>query len=324
MKLRDAFILGITTAVLLGFLSLSCAKDLPLSLRVGTNLWLGYDNLYLARDLGFYKNHPIRLVNYPSQTEQMRAYRNRELELATITIADALQLSTTDPGLRIILVMDHSNGGDAVVGKPEIQNLQGLRNRRVGVEPSALEAYMLARALEKVGMTAKDVKVVPLGLSEQEQAYKQGVVEAVVTYEPVRSKLLALGANLLFDSRQIPGEIVDVLVTSETLLTSQSQSLEVLLKGWFKALDYSEQNPLEAARQLAAREGLTPEQFLEALKGIKIPDLQENQKLLSKTDITLLNASKRLSVAMLEKQLLSRAVDPTPLLDDRLVKNLKY
>lgn len=324
MKLRLKTFISILASVWLVCVLVSCLQQPTPPLRVSTVLWPGFENLYLADGLGYYKDAPIRLLNYPSTAEQLRAYRNKEIEVASITISDALLLATTNPDIRIVLVTDTSYGGDVVLAKPEIKDLPGLKNRRIGVEATPLEAYMLTRALGKVGMTPKDVKVVSLGIAEHEQAFTKGAVDAVVTYEPVRSKLLASGARLLFDSRQIPGEIVDVLVVSEEALNTHRNSLEVLLKGWFKALDYSKQNPQDAARRVAPREGLTAEQFLEALKGIRIPDLQENQKLLSKVDTSLLNGSKRLSEVMLENKLLSTVVDPTALLDDQLIKNLKY
>ncbi len=232
MERRNAFPIGILAVMLMKLLLLGCAKDTPMPLRVGTVVWPGFDNLYLARDLGYYENHPIRLVNYPSPTEQLRAYRNQELEVVALTISDALSLATTHPDLRM--------------------------------------------------------------------------------------------AKVLFDSREISGEIVDVLVVSPDVLNSHKNCLELLLKGWFKAVDYSRENPLDAARRVASRGGLTPEQSLKALKKLRFLDLQENQKLLSKADTSLLKGSKRLFQVMLEKKRLNKAVDPILLLDDRLVKNLRY
>ncbi|HEY9874920.1 MAG TPA: hypothetical protein V6D12_15895, partial [Candidatus Obscuribacterales bacterium] len=75
--------------------------------------------------------------------------------------------------------------------------------------------------------------------------------------------------------------------------------------------------------RMAPREGVTAQQFLESLKGLRIQGLQENQKLLGTTDSSLLKAAKRLSKVMLDNKLLPKAVDPTPLIEDRLVKSLK-
>ncbi|MFO0172455.1 MAG: ABC transporter substrate-binding protein, partial [Aphanizomenon sp.] len=188
-----------------------CTTHISPPLRIGANLWTGYETLYLARDLGYYDQKLIKLVDYPSGTEEVRAYRNHEIEGAGLSIDQALVLAATQENIKIITIMDISNGGDVILGKPEITDIKALKGKRVGVESTALGAFFIARALEKNQMSIKDIQLVSLELIEHEQAYKQGKVDAVVTFGPARIKLLASGAKLLFDSSQIPGEIVDVL-----------------------------------------------------------------------------------------------------------------
>jgi NitT/TauT family transport system substrate-binding protein len=322
-KLKKSFTLGIATVTLCTVILASCTKAEP-PLRVGANVWPGYETLYLARSLGYYDNTPIRLVDYPSGTEEVRAYRNGEIEAAGISIDQALVLAATNPDVKIVVVMDFSNGGDVILGKPEIPNLQGLKNRPVGIESTALGAFIITRALEQKGMSPKDIKIVSLGVSEHERAFKDGKVDAVVTFGSARTKLLAVGAKQLFDSSQIPGEIVDVLIVRDEVINKQPKALQALVDGRFRALDYLTKNPQDAASRMAPRTGVTPEQFLESLKGLSSPNLQENQKLLGKTDPSLLNGVKRLSQVMLENKLLPKAVNPAPLLDDKLVKKVKY
>jgi NitT/TauT family transport system substrate-binding protein len=322
-KLKKSFTLGIATVTLCTVILASCSKAEP-PLRVGANVWPGYETLYLARSLGYYDNTPIRLVDYPSGTEEVRAYRNGEIEAAGISIDQALVLAATNPDVKIVVVMDFSNGGDVILGKPEIPNLQGLKSRPVGVESTALGAFIITRALEQKGMSPKDIKIVSLGVSEHERAFKDGKVDAVVTFGSARTKLLAAGAKQLFDSSQIPGEIVDVLIVREEVINKQPKALQALVDGRFRALDYLTKNPQDAASRIAPRTGVTPEQFLESLKGLSSPNLQENQKLLGKTDPSLLNGVKRLSQVMLENKLLPKTVNPAPLLDDRLVNKVKY
>lgn len=321
-KLKKSLTLGMAAVTLCTAILASCTKAEP-PLRVGANVWPGYETLYLARSLGYYNNTPIRLVDYPSGTEEVRAYRNGEIEAAGISIDQALVLAATNPDVRIVVVMDFSNGGDVILGKPEIQNVQGLKNRPVGVESTALGAFIITRALEQKGMSPQDIKIVSLGVSEHERAFKQGTVDAVVTFGSARTKLLAAGAKLLFESSQIPGEIVDVLIVRNEVIEKQPKALQALVDGRFRALDYLTKNPQDAAIKIAPRTGVTPEQFLESLKGLRSPDLPENQKLLAKTDPSLLNGVKRLSQVMLDNKLLPKAVDTAALLDDRLVKNVK-
>ena len=64
----------------------NCTPKTSIPLRIGSNLWTGYETLYLARDLGFYNDKSIHLVDYPSGTEEVRAYRNKEIEGAGLSI----------------------------------------------------------------------------------------------------------------------------------------------------------------------------------------------------------------------------------------------
>ena len=306
-----------------GLILVSCAKEPPPPLRVGSNLWPGYETLYLARSLGYYGNTPIQLLDYPSGTEGVKAYRNGEIEAAGISIDQALVLAATNPDVRIIAVMDFSEGGDVIIAKPDIANMQALKGKKVGVESTALGAFFITRALEKSGMSLKDIEIVPLAVSEHERAFKNGSVDAVATFGPVYTNLMATGAKLVFDSSQIPGEIVDVLIARQDVIDKQISAVQALVNGRFRALDYLAKNPQDAASRTAPRTRVTPEQFLASLKGLRSPDLQENQKLLGKSDSSLLNAIKRLSEVMLEKKLLVGNVDASLLLDDRLVKNVK-
>lgn len=322
LKPRSGVTIVIGAALVL-FALAGCVKEPPPPLRVGSNVWPGYETLYLARSLGYYNKTPILLVDYPSSTEVVRAYRNGEIEAAAISLDEALLLAATGPDVRIVTVMDFSAGGDAILGKPNIKNLQDLKGRRVGVELTALGAFVITRALGKVGLSPQDVQIVSLQVSEHERAFKEGKIDAVVTFGPPLTKLLATGAKVLFDSNQIPGEIVDVLIVRSSTIQNQSNTVQALVNGRFRALEYLQNNPLDAARRIAPRTGVTPEQFIQSLEGMSQPNLQENQRLLSKNDPTLLNSIKLLAQVMLQNNLLPKAVD-TSLVEDRFVNHAKW
>lgn len=309
----------IVAIALFTFILISCDRTPPKPLRIGTNVWPGYEPLFLARDLGYYENTPIKLVEYPS-IDPNQSYRNGEVELSATPLTGFLMLAQTHPDVRAWLIIDISDGADAIVAKPGIANLQSLKGRRVGFDRSPLSAFVLTRSLEQVGLSLNDVKLVDVELFEQKEALQQNRVDAVVTFEPHRSNLLADGAKLLFDTTQFPGEIVDVLVGSESLLRTHASQLQVLMQAWFRALDYIEKNPEDAARRMAQRQGVTPEQFLKSLKGLRFVSLEENQKILGKTDPILLNSAQRLSQFLKENKLLKQDLDLHRLLDDRLVR----
>jgi NitT/TauT family transport system substrate-binding protein len=215
--------------------------------------------------------------------------------------------------------MDFSDGGDVILGQPGISDVRALKGRRIGVESTALGAFFLARALEKNGMSPQDVQIVSLELADHERAFRNGEVEAVVTFGPARSKLLKSGARQLFDSSSIPGEIVDTLAVSTDAIARNPQAVQALVDGRFKALRYFERYPEQAARLMAKRTQVTPDQLLDAFQGLKQPSLAENQALLSRKNSTLVVSMNKLVDVMIKNKLIDKKIDPSSLLDDQFV-----
>lgn len=306
---------------LLTLFLVNCTAPPSTPLRIGSNLWTGYETLYLARDLGYYNKYPIKLVDYPSGTEEVRAYRNGEIEGMGLSIDQALFLASTQKNIQIIAIMDISTGGDVILGNPKIKTMKDLKGKRVGVESTSLGAFFIARALEKNGMSPEDISIVSLEIIEHEQAYKQGKVDAVVTFGPPKAKLLEAGANVLFDSSQIPGEIVDTLVVNKKSIDNYPETIQALINGRFKALQYFEKNPQDAGKRMSKRTQLTPQEILQSFEGLKQPNLAENQKLLDGSDPSLINGMKKLQKIMLKNKLLTTEIDPKSILNDRFIKN---
>ncbi|MBD2483599.1 ABC transporter substrate-binding protein [Planktothrix sp. FACHB-1365] len=316
----------LTFSLITGILAIALTNCIPESsspLRIATNLWPGYETLYLAEDLGYYHNQPLKLIDYPSGTEEVKAYRNGEIEGAGLSIDQALLIASTQNNVKIITIMDASHGADVILGRPEITNIKALKGKRVGLEPTALGSFFIARALEKNGMSVKDIEIVSLEPLEHERAYKQRQVDAVVTFGPAVPKILEAGAKVLFDSSQIPGEILDVIVVNTEAIANSPQTLQALVNGRFRALKYLEENPQAAAIKIAKRTGVTPDAMLNAFKGMNQFNLEENQKLFNPNDPTFVNGLKKLMNIMLEKKLLPQALDLTKILDDQFIKNAK-
>ncbi|WP_222425229.1 ABC transporter substrate-binding protein [Planktothrix tepida] len=316
----------LTFSLITGILAIALTNCIPepsSPLRIATNLWPGYETLYLAEDLGYYDNQSIRLIDYPSGTEEVKAYRNGEIEGAGLSIDQALSIAATQENLKIIAIMDVSNGADVILGRPDMTNIKALKGKRVGLEPTALGSFMIARALEKNGMSVKDIEIVSLEPLEHERAYKQRQVDAVVTFGPAVPKILEAGAKVLFDSSQIPGEIVDVLAVSTEAIANSPQSIQSLVNGRFQALKYLEENLQEGATRIAKRTQVTPENILNAFKGIHQLNLEENQKLFNQSDSSFVMGSKKLINIMREKNLLPKDIDINTILDDQFIKNAK-
>lgn len=295
-----------------------CRSPQP-PIRVGANPWPGYEPLHLAAQLQYYGDYPIEVIDRASATEVSRSFRNSELEVAALTLDEAYLLLESGISIQVFLVTDFSNGGDALVAQSSVQSLKDLKGKRIGAEITALGAYMLTRSLESAGLSYHDVSVVPLALGEHEAAFRNRVVDAIVTFDPVRSTLIEQGAKLLFDSSKIPGEIVDVLVARPETIEQAADGLRAVLRGWFRSLDYLQKSPQTAIAQMAARQNIPTDRFLKSLQGIEIPDLAMNRRLLANNHSPLLAAARKLERVMLDRQLLKRPINLQTLLTDRLL-----
>jgi len=304
-------------------LGAGCSPRFEPPLMVGTNTWTGYEPLYLARDLGYHDGLPLRMVELGSATQAMDALRVGKLDLAGLTLDEALTLAQEGVPIRIVWVLNVSAGSDAIVARPGIARLADLRGRRIGVEQTAVGAYMLQAALQQAGMQASEVSVVPLPLDEHLAAWRNRHVDAVVTFDPVRQMLVNEGGVALFDSRALPGEIVDVLVARQAALQCCARHIAQLLDGQHRALAYLAQHRGDALARMARRPGVAASDVAAALGGMALPDTAANQALLGGPSPGLARTAQQLAQAMHQRGLLARTPDTTALVDGRFVREMQ-
>lgn len=273
-------------------------------LRIGTTLWPGYEPFYLAQEIKAYQED-IRILHYPSTSEVLRAFKNRTLEAAALTLDEIVSLEESGIELEIILVLDISEGADVIMAKPEIKNMQGLIGARVAVESTAVGAYTLSRALEVHGIDISKIHLVNVENSSHRQTYESNLADAVVTYEPVRTQLLNEGAIEIFNSSEIPGEIIDVLAVHKDIIQSHKTELLDISQAWFKALEYIKDEPISSYKFIASRMKINTREAKESYFGLSLPDLKKNKELLSGMPSPLVETFKRLTQHMKNNNLVS-------------------
>lgn len=298
------FIVLVVLAVMSG-----CSDD-EHELVLSTNNWLGYMPLYLARDAGYYDDIPLHLVQLPSNTETMRSFRNGQVMAAGLTLDEALLLSESGVPVCIPLIMDYSNGADALVARAGIGSLEQLKGKRIGVENTAVGAHMLTRALDKAGLTLRDVTVVPLEVHEHLKSFRHGDIDVLVTFDPVRSLLLKEGARELFSSADIPGEVTDVLVVNRNYLEQHPATISVLVEGWERVVDRLNNKPGDVLiGEIAKYSGLPPETVRDTLHLINFPDHASNREILHNRRASFRDVARQMNETMLEQKVIGSRVD---------------
>lgn len=285
------------------------------ALRIASSVWPGYEPLYLARDLGYFDTNKVSLFELPSADITMESFRNHSTDLATVTLDATLELIHDGTPLRIVQIMDISHGGDAVMVAPHIKSLADLKGKRISIVNIPLGLYMLNRLLDKAGLNRTDVEVFPMSDSKQVSFYEQGNVDAVITFDPIKTHLAEKGMHVLFDSSDIPNEIFDILVVHEDVYQARRQEVCDMVKQWHRALDYMQTHKQDAARRISARLGIDIKDYDAMMSGLILPSATDNQRLLGGKQPGLLGPAKILSRIMFDEQQLSRPVDVSPALD---------
>jgi len=254
----------------------ACTVEPPELLKVGVNQWPGYEPIFLARDLGYLPQKQVKLVELPSNTESIGLLRSGRLDAAALTLDEALNVINLGTELTIVLVFDFSNGADVLLANPAIKNLVDMRHHRVGVETTGVGALLFHAALNQAKLGDDDVQVVYLPVDEQEAAYMSGQVDAVVTFEPIKSRLEQHGAHVLFDSSEVPDLIVDVLAVRTDQLEKQRENIFQLVQAYAKARSYMTQYAKKSLQLMAPRLQMSPHDLQQTYQGLILPSLLEN------------------------------------------------
>ncbi len=199
------------------------------------------------------------------------------------TLIELLQAHEHGRLAQVVLMTDFSNGSDVVLVRKGINSLADLKGKRIGVESESLSEFVVARALEKAGLSLDDVKLVGISQLNIPTALLSGEIDATHTYPPYSTELMKHTDKVvkLMDSTEIPGEIVDILSVDPDIIAHRMDDMKAIRRAWDKTVAYARAQPEEANKIMAEMEGITPRDFAEALAGAKILSLSEQRPIMA-------------------------------------------
>jgi NitT/TauT family transport system substrate-binding protein len=197
----------------------------------------------------------IEVVQINDYVESINQYTAGGFDACTMTNMDALTIPAAGGVDSTALVVgDFSNGNDGVVlkGKTKLADIKG---QQVNLVELSVSHYLLARGLETVGMSEADVKVVNTSDADMVAVYGTKDVTAVTTWNPLLSEITGMAnSHKVFDSSQIPGEIIDLLVVNTKTLAANPKLGKALVGAWYEIMGLmaGSEKPAIAARTAMA------------------------------------------------------------------------
>jgi len=169
--------------------------------------------------------------------DSVTAFAAGKLDGCALTAMEALQPAAAGIDTVAIVVNDTSNGGDGVLVRG-IADLRGLRGKEILLAELSVSHYLLARGLDSVGMKEADVKIKNTDGDEAGKAFvADPSVQAVTTWNPHLFQATEGGkGKVIFSSKEIPGEIIDLLVVNGSAIKEAPQLATVLTEAWYDAM----------------------------------------------------------------------------------------
>ncbi len=179
----------------------------------------------------------IEVVQFNDYIESINQYTAGAFDGVTATNMDTLAIPCVGGiDTTALLVGDFSNGNDAVILKGT-DKLADIKGQPVNLVELSVSHYLLARALDSVKLSERDINVVNTSDADMIAAYSTPDVTAVVTWNPLVAEIMAMpDAHKVFDSSNIPGEIIDLTVVNTNVLKDNPEFGKALTGAWYEMM----------------------------------------------------------------------------------------
>lgn len=214
---------------------------------VGWSVYVGWNPYYYMDKSGILKKWAdkygidIRVQRF-DYAPSLDAFVAKNVDACAMTNMEALDLpAAAGIDTSAIITGDYSNGNDAVLVRNGL-TLNQLPGKKVMLVEKTVSQYLLERALTLNGLKDQIRKVTLMNTSDSDIAtafISNTSQEAVVTWKPMVSQMLkAKGVTSIFNSSQIPGEILDLLVVrTDVLQKPDGQKFAKAITGaWYEVM----------------------------------------------------------------------------------------
>jgi NitT/TauT family transport system substrate-binding protein len=242
-------------------------------LKIGTVVWAGYAPFYVADELDLYKAHDLKVelqfFNDPALIPS--AMLGSALDGGMLTYDQVVGGVAKGLKHKVVMPIDFSNGGDAIVADKAITSVADFKGKKVGFNPLSPSDFLLAYALKVNGLTDKDIKPINMTPEGIPGAMASGSLPVGVTYEPNVSQILGMPGDkfhVVYSSKDAPGLITDVLVFDEKMIAKKPAAIKAMMQGYLDGLAYMQSHPDEAAKIIGKVLGVSAEEAKEQMSGV--------------------------------------------------------
>jgi NitT/TauT family transport system substrate-binding protein len=219
--------------------------------------WDYADNAGIVKKWAEKYDIEIEVVQINDYIESINQFTAGQFDGCTMTSMDALTIPAAGGVDSTALITgDFSNGNDGIVLKGADKSLADIKGQNVNLVELSVSHYLLARALETVDMTERDVKVVNTSDADLVGVFASDDVTSTVTWNPLLAEITAVPDTVkVFDSSDIPGEIIDLMVVNTETLADNPAFGKALVGAWYEIMAKMAADDTEALDFMAKASG---------------------------------------------------------------------
>lgn len=265
-------------------LATAAAMAAPVNMKLATVVWIGYGPFYVAESLDLFKKHNLKVslqvFNDPALIPA--AIASGAVDGGMLTYDQVVGQVAAGRAMKVVMPIDYSNGGDAIVVDSSIAKVADFKGKKIGYNPLSPSDFLLSYALKTVNLSEKDISPVSMTPEAVPAAMASGALPIGVTYEPSLSQILGQGGGkkfkVVFSSKDAPGLIADVLVFDEKVIKAKPTEITGVMKAYLDGMAYMKAKPDEAAKIIGKFMGVSAKEAKEQMSGVYNIPLAEMPK----------------------------------------------
>ena len=218
---------------------------------------------------------------------RMERLKNSEIEFAVATV-DSYILNAEPKGFpgTIVMVIDESHGGDAIVGRKDkvsnLDDIKSLGNLKVAFMPDSPSHHLIKATSDHFSVP----EILPSGpnriegasQSEVLKALNSGKADVAVLWEPYVTKALKNKDNIKLLGTELTEKlIVDILIVRRKWADKNPNVVKLFMKNYFKALKkYRDNEDLLIAHSKKVDGERNEADIKSSVAGVKWANFHEN------------------------------------------------
>lgn len=276
-------VLAVTLLVIAGFLVWYVAANQKGSnankISIAVNPWIGSGLYYVADEKGFFKSEglEVSLTDFADGSVGKQLVSSKQVDAIVSLTPETVQiLNDAGTKVKVVAVLDTSDGADGIVGTSNIKTVKDLKGKSVAYESGSPSHLLLSYLLDQQDMSVADIKTVNQAAPDAGASFVAGKVDAAVSWEPWLSKAKDRNGGHVIVSTKNLNILPGMPIFRAEVVDDRPEDVKKFIKALFAARDYINSNPDEAYDIIARRFNISRQDVVDQIGTFKWLSYQDN------------------------------------------------